>query len=61
MKTKKFEKKLVLKKSTIVDLTDSQSAMLKGGTTAPCITKPRYTCVYTCVPNTDVTCDEMCP
>lgn len=48
MKTKKFNKKLVLKKSTIVDLTDSQLTMLKGGTTEPCNTLPRYSCSPYC-------------
>ena len=63
MKTKKFNKKLVLKKSTIADLTDSQLATLKGGTTATCVTQPRYTCSPYCtrICNTDYVCTNTCP
>jgi hypothetical protein len=48
MKTKRFEKKLVLNKKTISDLTPNQMNEIKGGITDTCITMdPDENCTYT--------------
>lgn len=44
MKTKKFSKKLVLRKNTIVNLDDSQMDHLRGGLTGENCTEGGITC-----------------
>ena len=62
MKTKKFGKKLVLKKRTIVNLSRIESGKVRGGDTdtvsAPCCTgDTRLDCTVTCETcPTEVTC-----
>ena len=36
MKSKKLNKKLVLKKETVVDLRGKEQSLIKGGATVPC-------------------------
>jgi hypothetical protein len=62
MKTKKFAKKLTLKKETIVDLGNEQLGNVKGGDMSgsdPAICQWHDTCQPTCV--TCVTCYYSCP
>ena len=49
MKTKRFEKKLVLNKKTISNLSKDQMLSLKGGaqTDFPCWTDPQFICTGT--------------
>ena len=47
MKTKKNRKKLVLSKTTIVDLNKKQLDEIRGGITITPLT-PRYATLYTC-------------
>ncbi len=48
MKTKKFERKLILNKETISDLTSGQMKEIKGGITDGCISlDPNENCTFT--------------
>jgi len=61
MKTKKFEKKLVLSKKTIVNLNGNAMTKVLGGATTSCVGEPKCkwsefeTCHYTCF-NTGCMC-----
>ncbi len=65
MKTKKFNNKLVLNKSTIADLDGNQMNKVQGGVdpwTANCTTKPGHICPKTCNDPTVLnTCYISCP
>jgi len=52
MKTKKFEKKLTLSKTTVANLENEELLAIKGGTVATklydCVTIPRIKCTKDC-------------
>jgi hypothetical protein len=70
MKTKKFNKKLVLNKSTIADLAGGQMNKVKGGETEPklcyqtqfCTTLAGHICDNTCACTTQppYVCQDTC-
>jgi len=61
MKTKTFNKKLVLNKSTVADLGSGRMNKVKGGSpTNDCTTQAGHICEDTCNPTTAVPCKITC-
>lgn len=59
MKSKKFEKKLTLRKRTVTDLNSNEMFDINGGGVTQ--TRVCNTCVVTCMTACELCTDIMCP